>query len=202
MSDASIPRPTSSSSGSGRVDDRPLRRSISRESKENPLWLTLAHQTMKKLITDSIHGGPDFTADDLTSQIDDKIQPISRNSIGSLFRSYSQAEFITCVGYGQSRAKKRNGGGRRIWKATGKPVEIVGDTGTTDGSDDSIDDSTESTQPGSTSGTTGVQDHSSDTSTDTGADADQVVGWTPPRHHDNGVEVTGATLPYSDTETP
>ncbi|MGP9760700.1 hypothetical protein [Corynebacterium sp. AOP12-C2-36] len=80
-------------------------------------WATAAEAAMKHLAD----AGRPFSCDDLRELLADCGDPPTPNAFGGLFISWSKQGLIQKVGGGSSRALKRHGGHRHLWRGTNHP---------------------------------------------------------------------------------
>lgn len=80
-------------------------------------WLTDADHAINALAARYHRTGQTFTADDLRAAIG---APDHGNWFGIAFAKAKNAGLIEAVAFGAARAKSRNGGSLKIWKAAEK----------------------------------------------------------------------------------
>lgn len=81
---------------------------------EKHVWLTDASHAIEALATRYRRTGMPFTADDVRAMIG---EPAHGNWFGIAFAAARNHRVIEAVAFGTARAKSRNGGTLKIWRA-------------------------------------------------------------------------------------
>lgn len=102
------------------VDSTAMDALIARQVAAGNGWTEIAERALGYL---EATGDP-FSADDFHELMAGAPAPTHHNAVGSLFNQHRRRGLITVVGYGPSTRKRRNGGIRRIWVGTYRPVSV------------------------------------------------------------------------------